>query len=55
LPSTSLLRGTKSYLVTVSGATARDGTPMTAPITFSFTPSGGSNIGYTSIGARRVA
>ena len=53
-PATPLLRGTK-YLATIAGVTATDGTPLPAPITFSFTPGAAGGIRYMPGGLRRVA
>ena len=53
-PATPLMRGTK-YLVTITGVTATDGTPLSAPIAFSFTPGAAGGIRYMPDGLRRVA
>jgi hypothetical protein len=52
-PSTPLIAGVK-YLITVSGATSTDGTPM-VPKTFSFTAGRSSQPGYLPGRGRRVA
>ena len=51
--ATPLMRGTK-YLVTITGVTATDGTPLPAPITFIFTPGAAGGIRYMPDGLRRM-